>query len=489
MGYSKLDYFGYLENESFWRSKSVSLPLWVSEVVDLGGEPVCAIDFYDDIFGDDLEESRVPEDYVNGEYGAIALEITYKDGKKKGNRVTVTQGNMELYDLIDRSENFCLLSPISYAGKNRTIKNARFLYALTIEIDNIKGESGIRELFYSWERNVATLPKPTYVVCSGGGVHLYFVFDRPIPLYSNLFEQLSDIKNHLTPKYWNPYVTTMNSSKDIQFESLNQPFRIVGTKTKKDAYAMAFKVGEKIAIEYLNSFLPSELQMDRIYKSKLPLEKAKELYPKWYQRRIVEGSSCGHWNRHKPIYFDWIKKIYDGAEVGHRYNCLENLCSLAVQCNIEPGQVEKDCREVAEYLEQLTNSEDNHFTEYDILCALRTYHNADESAYRRRIDFISKKTGITLTPNKRRKKPLCRDDGTALKAARMIQDLQDPDGEWRNKSGRPIGTNKSMLISEWRRNNPNGKKIECERALGLSRHTVLKWWDSSLSVSGDEVNE
>lgn len=153
--------------------------------------------FYDDIFGDDLEEHRLPEDYRSGEYGGIAVErIPTHDSKKyRGKRVTVTEGNMELYDLIDRSNNFCMIAPISYIGKQRTNKNARYLYALVIEIDDIEPKNGIDELFYSWRRKNLTMPQPTYVVCSGSGLHLYFVFERPIPLFQNMFEQLTEVKS------------------------------------------------------------------------------------------------------------------------------------------------------------------------------------------------------------------------------------------------------------------------------------------------------
>ena len=47
--------------------------------------------------------------------------------------------------------------------------------------------------------------------------------------------------------------------------------------------------------------------------------------------------------------------------------------------------------------------------------------------------------------------------------------------DWREGNGRP---NKEQLVKQWRIDNPQGKKIECERELGLSRHTVLKWWDN-----------
>ena len=56
----------------------VQLPLWASELADRGYESVSAVDFYDDIFGEDLEEERLPEDYVKGEYAGIAIERVKK---------------------------------------------------------------------------------------------------------------------------------------------------------------------------------------------------------------------------------------------------------------------------------------------------------------------------------------------------------------------------------------------------------------------------
>lgn len=473
MGYSKLTYMDYLTKEDYWKEQGVELPKWSSEIYEKGGKPVCAIDFYDDIFGEDLEEQRLPEDYRSGEYGGIAVELIPHGEKKQGKRVTVTKGNMELYDLIDRSENFCMMSPISYAGKNRSNENARYLYALTIEIDNIQPKSGIKELFYSWNRNVFPLPKPTYIVCSGNGLHLYFVFERPIPLFRNIFEQLSEVKKHFTPLFWNKYVTTTHEKNQIQWESLNQPFRCVGTRGKRKCYALAFQTGEKVTIEYLNQFLPEELKMNAVYKSNLSLKQAKELYPEWYQKRIVrKEKGKGHWNRHQPIYYNWIEKIKSGAVVGKRYNCMENLCSLAVQCQIEPEQVEKDCREIAVIFEEMTEDEDNHFTEYDVLCALRTYHIPTEKAYRRKIEYISQKTGIELKENKRNGRK--RKDHVVL--MNTMKSLKKQLGE-EVAEGRPKGSGTAeQTVREWQESHPNGKKADCIRATGLSKPTVYKWW-------------
>lgn len=486
MGYPKLTYDDYIENIDYWHGElGVELPKWSFELSERGFQSVSAIDFYDDLFGDDLEPSRLPEDYRSGEYAAIAVELLHNGLDAKGKpkfvarRHTVTQGQQELYELIDSSDNFCMMSALSYAGKNRTNKNARYLYALVIEIDGIKEKTGIAELIYSWERKNLTMPQPTYMVCSGNGLHLYFVFERPIPLFAFMFEQMSAAKTRLTRGFWSSYVT--KEWDRVQYESVNQAFRCVGTRAKNGkAVAMAFQTGAKITIEYLNRFLPPELQMNAIYKSMLSLEAAKERYPEWYQRRIVEGGGRKHWHRHDGIYYDWIAKVRSGAEVGKRYNCLENLCSLAVQCQIPPEQVEQDCRELAEFLETLTVQDDNHFTDYDVICALRTYHKAEEAAYRRKIEYVTNKTGIHLERNKRNH----RKQTDHLRRARAVQKIDYPDGEWRNKEGRPTAESR---VRAYRDEHPDASVTEVARALGISRPTVYKWWETTPDNHGEGV--
>ncbi len=474
MGYSKLTYEEYVSNPDVFGTE---LPLWANEIAGKGYKGICAMDFYDDVFGEDLEEERLPEDYVTGEYGGIAIERVKKLDENGnpvlnekghevyvGKRTPIKKGNKALYDLIDLSDNFCIVAPISYAGRIRTNENARYMYAFCIEVDDINPKGGLSELFYSWERDVQPLPKPTYIVCSGNGLHLYYVFERPIPLWRNVFEKLTEAKKYFTPRLWTKYITTAHEK--IQYGSVNQPFRAVGNRTKNNGFVLAFEIGEKVTIEYLNKFLPADNQLDCIYKSSCSLEEAKKLYPEWYKRRIENGKPRGHWTRHKGIYHNWKQKILDGAIVGTRYNCLENLCSLAVQCTIDPHEVEKDCREIAEYFERLTIEKDNHFTEYDILCALKTYHTATEQAYRRRIEFISKKTGIPLVENKRNH----RRQEMHLKIARSTRDILHEN--WREGNGRP---SKEQLIKDYIQENPSATVTQIAKALNVSRTTVYKY--------------
>lgn len=481
MGYSKLSYDDMVEHPEVWRSdKGLVPPAWAEEISELGYKGVWAVDFYNDVFGEHLEPSRMPEDYQTGEYGAIALEIfdeftKDKKGRKKRkvHRYTVTDGCMELFDLIDESDNFVLIAPVAYAGKQRTNENARFLFALCVEIDDINPKNGINELFYTFVRGNRPVPRPTYIVCSGNGLHLYYVFERPIPLFKNIFEQFTEAKTYMTKQLWSAQIS--NAHDKIQYESVCQAFRAVGTTGKdKHKIALAFETGPKLTIEDFNARLPKKYAINRIYKSELTKKQAQELYPEWYQRIVVEKGKRGHWNRHEGIYYNWIEKCYEGAEVNHRYYCLENLCSLAVQCQIAPEQVEKDVRELAEYFETLTDSDDNHFTEYDIACAMRTYEEPTESAYRRRIEFISERTKIPLKRANRnyQKREWHLEDIRSKK-----ENMKKRGQSFKNPEGRPKGSGTAEeKVREWRLAHPEGRKADCIRDTGLSKPTVYKWW-------------
>lgn len=485
MGYSTISYDDVVKLG--WPTEA--LPLWATDVAYYGGLPVNAHQFYDDIFYGQLEPHREPGDYRTGEYGGIAVEvIPQPDGSTKGHRITFTQDG-ELYDLIDASENFILTSPITYAGYKRTAENARMLCAMAIELDDIVPDSGIHELFYSWERENAPLPRPTYVVCSGNGVHLYLAFDRPIRLFKHNYEKLTKIKYNLTRRYWTKYVCTMEHKRKtgrltgtdedaIQYEPLVQGFRAVGSRTKSGAICLAFRTGPKISVQYLNQFFTRPefiLDEHEVYgypKGKTPIAEAKEKWPDWYQKRVVEHQPRDHYHRNRGLYDWWLKKILtpDMVTVGHRYYCLENLCALGVQCDIPKKEMYADARRVAAYMDSLTTDPKNPFTKSDYRSALKTYRAHGDSAFMRRVEYVSFKTGIPIERAKRNGRP----QEIHLELARGIKKLKMSIGE-DVAGGRPTAQTK---VQDWRREHPDGRKVDCIRDTGLSKPTVLKWWDA-----------
>lgn len=424
------------------------------------------IDFYRDIFPEGSFEERGVYEY--GRYNGIAVSI--KKGSKRPKRFTVTDDFEAIADMAE-SNDFCLMSPISYAGKSRKSANARYMYALAIDLDGITErrhwdffmkqiDRGHEMLQFVWG-----LPRPTYLVSSGTGIHLYYVFEQPIPMFKNIVEGLEKLKRRLTWQAWTQGASSLHDN--VQYESLFQGFRVVGTITKDGGRCRAFSVGKKVTVEYLNRFVPEEYRANSfVYKSDLRLEDAKKKYPEWYQRRIVEKRPRNTWTCKKELYDWWIRKLKAGAEQGHRYWCIMTLATYAQKCGVPRETLEKDAYGLIPFMNTLGDE----FTEDDVLHALEAY---TDSYVTYPIDTIVLRTGIPIEKNKRNG----RKQDKHLQLARGIRELKSSMGENVSGGGRP---DKAKLVEEWRTAHPEGTKAECERDTGLSRHTVLKWWNGKV---------
>lgn len=443
----------------------------INQYLETYCEEVSPKEFYRDIFPDGELEKR--GEYIDGKYTGIAISVN--DESKKVKRFSVTN-DLEVIDELCSCNDFCLMSPISYAGKARKSENARFLYALAIDLDGIKQDDykgvpvGLYTLFYQFDGHGPSnyLPLPTYIVSSGTGLHLYYVFEKPIPLFKNIVKQLEIYKKRLTWQLWTQGVSTL--SKKVQYESLFQGFRVVGTITKNGNRARAFLLdsGKKVTMEYMNQFVPEEYRIKSFtYKSKMTLAEAKKKYPEWYDRRIEKGGAKGTWTCKRDLYDWWKRKLEEGATDGHRYWCVQTLAIYAMKAGIPREELEADAFGYIELLHSRGERDDNPFTTNDVLKALESY-NVGYMTYP--IDTISDRTGIKIEKNKRNG----RKQAIHLARARAVQALDYPQGEWRNKDGRPKAL---QIVNGWRIENPNGKKIDCHRATGLSRPTVDKWWD------------
>ena len=433
-------------------------------------------EFYRAIFPKgELQEKGV---YEKGKYNAIVVEVMKekkKNGKDRILRHTITDDLDKIDEIVDR-DNFCLMSPISYIGKERKSDNARALYALTIDLDGViikEGDDpfGLRTLFHQIE-NIERIPMPTYIVSSGTGLHLYYVFEKPIMLFPNVVKQMQKYKRELTRIIWQGYITKFEDN--IQYESLFQGFRVVGTITKKGERARAFETGKPVDMDYMNQFVDDEFKTDDfVYKSNLTLAKAKEKYPEWYEKRIVKKQPKGTWICKRELYEWWKNRMLKEAKTGHRYYCLMMLAVYARKSGIEQGELENDAFKFMEILDKLPADENNPFNEKDVIDALQAY---DDRYITYPINSISYLTDIHIEKNRRN----YRRQEVHLMGARAIQEINDKMNgtNWREGNGRPKGSTKEQIVKEYRKNNPSSKKSQCIRDTGLSKMTVYKWWDN-----------
>ena len=118
-----------------------------------------------------------------GKYNAIAVELLPKEENSVNARRHIITDDLRLLDELLKSNNFIIISPISYAGRNRIAKNARFIYAMAIDLDGVDTLQHITDLFYQMDNEI--IPRPTFVVWSGTGLHLYYQFLLPLPCFQN----------------------------------------------------------------------------------------------------------------------------------------------------------------------------------------------------------------------------------------------------------------------------------------------------------------
>jgi hypothetical protein len=374
----------YSEKEDWFLKQSLS-KFWDFKTAS-------AAEFYRDIFPEGTFEVCVgyQKEYEKTNKGNGFIVYTVDD--KKHTRMVFD----DLQDLFNLLDNECaFMSPISYFGRNRTAKNARFLYALAFDLDEV-GEEQLDSFFNFWVYH-KRIPKPTYVVNSGGGVHLYYVFKSPIPMTPKNQKALKILKYELTTKLWNEDTSGL---KERQYQGLNQGFRLVGSKTKHGEKVTCWKTGERTTVEELVSFIPKENKADvgilyRMWNSTMPLEEAKEKYPEWYEQRIKMGRKKMSWTCKRDLYDWWLRQARKASE-HHRYWYIFCLTVYAKKCEVPYEELKQDALNLIDLMNK--TAPQNPFTEDDVFAALKAYDEEHKSFTR---DEIAKLSAIEIKANKR----------------------------------------------------------------------------------------
>lgn len=408
----------------------------------------------------------------------------------------------ELGPLVDKwpgyeNVEFSTISGCSFIGRNKKKMNARMCHALIFDIDAVN-VAKLRNIIGMSETKL--IPTPTAITVSGNGVHLVYMLSEPIPLYPAKAKMLGDLKSMLTRKLWNEHTSL---DPNIQYQGLIQGYRTVGTPTKRGHITRAFKISGKVDIgELINSIDEIDIapllkpEKGEVYSKRIqkllkdkkltehmleelcyydyhtPLDEAKELWPDWYERRIVKKEELRHWKTNRAVYDWWFNIINDKkmVKVGHRRNCIYCLAAYAQKCDIDENEFIKDAFSFLDLYESLTNSEDNHFTKDDIQSAIDMYYSNDLTRMSKKA--IERLSGIKIPNKKRNSSKLHQKEH--LKRCREKRDVQLKNGEARyNVNGRPTVENK---IKEYLSAYPDERNIsKISRETGVSRPSVYKY--------------
>lgn len=480
---------------------------------------------FDALPADDVDELEKRYDVLDKKFHAgkyrvpgQPIKLTYRD-KKTGEYKDakfdqrVHSDFKELSEAIGKATAY--MAPITYYGKKANKKNARWLHAITIDLDGV-GISQLKTLIAYIQNDM--IPTPTYLVNSGHGMHLYYFLEEPVALYSNVQTAITTLKNNLASLIWVKRTSTINDHRD--FQGCTQLYRVVGSMSKLGTGypATAYLTGKPVSIEYLNSYLLKEEQVDLLEgfksggKSGHNAEYWKEVNPDWYRRVIeknfidedrrlayvnedeydVDGNKLGKDKKTKrgkaPAIYEKLKpKLLRGAIVGNRYFCMCVLFADACQCGIPYKEVQAYAYSLIDILNTGIENEEDLFTKADVDKAAAHYNSRDTNFMK--TETVEKMTGITFPHTKRNYNSqvvhcaMMRANKGVKVEAGLVRDTRfgAPEGNDPTLGGRPSA---EQTVRTYLQEHPDAKKVEVIRATGLTKPTVYKWYDKIKS----EVN-
>lgn len=445
-------------------------------IEEWNGYEVTPMEIYSDVFK--LGEGYIQRsDEPSGEFKANPLGYYKKNDEEKGHFRILFEDTFEEVLQEIQSGDFTLLNGITYFGRRNVQQYASKMFAMIFDLDGLTDDT--LNAFLSGAIVGDAYPVPNYIVLSGHGAHLYYVFEQPVSLYPYTKIQLKELKYALTDKMWNRYTST---EEKVQHQGINQGFRVVGSKAKDGApepIVRAFRVNEHpFSLDQLCRYVPEEKRVDlqQLWKeNKYTLEQSKKKFPEWYEKVVVNGDRTReYWDIAGKVHgdnpyalYDWWKRMIEsGASYGHRYFAIMALAIYGAKNDKTYDEVWDDAMSLIPFLNSLNPKEP--FTREDCEVALECYDDRYKTFPIRDIEKI---TGIPIPRNKRNG----RKQEVHLGRARVLQQYDDPEGNWRNRNGAPTAEQK---VAEYRSNHPEASVTEIAKALGISRPTVYKWWDS-----------
>ena len=459
--------------DEFMKQEHIAKNEWLAENL----QEVTPLEFYRTIFPEGSFETAggSEERKPNG----LALEVRRKEDG--GARTWVVTDDLEKFIELQDSP-FSLAAPISYFGRSRAARNALFLHALAIDIDYV-GLTELRNLIHQMNSE-RWFPKANFIINSGKGIHVYYLLDKPVPMYPNHQKYLALIKNALTRKLWNGY-TSLDENPELL--SIVQGFRIVGSPSKfgKEFPCRAFRFNPTpVTLQQLADCVSEfDDEYDAVQKGMpkeptMTLEEARKQFPDWYES-CVKHHKRG-WYLNRAVYDYWKRRLSE-IEVGHRYFAIMALAIYAKKCSyydpkknpnpVTEEELRQDAYSFLDPFEALTFDDRNHFDADDVEAALALFNDDYKTFPRKTVEKI---TALRIEPQNRR-------NGRAQKQhlgrIRAMQQFDDPEGRWRNVNGRPKGSGTAEAkVRDWREAHPDGTKSQCKKDTGLTYDTIRKWW-------------
>lgn len=420
-----------------------------NEVLSQFGDQVSPWTFYEDIF-EDLE-TEVPVVIIDEEEGSEEKKIR----------------TMTVNDAIEFAScrNDSLMGGCTYFNNWISKKSARDCYTLIIDYDNAYSGVLLQALQRDWKSaNGENFAKPTYIVNSGTGLHLYFVLSEKIPVYHSMTENLDKVYRALA----------VQQSKRVyvnrQVQWFGQDFRIAGGLNKYGWENTIFKIGEKWDIDDLAKAVDQDLHFTRYgeKRTRKPKEKGRTKYKK-----------RSGWKVNRAFYDYALENCRQKTHEGNRYLSMCALSAIAWKCAVPEEELRSD---LIGLLPEYNKGATRIIKEKEVISAMKMYN---EKAILTQRGSLENWQGWKYEPKTnrhygRQKFPRKKTDTAREKGLHntnievrgwSVRDAMYPDDEWRH-----VQESKQDLVTDWISSHPDGSVSQCAKDLQISRTTVYKYW-------------
>lgn len=458
---------------------------WKSDVLAAYGEEVSGSTFYQDYLFHQLYNEDLSYDYK--------ILLTEYDAEK-GSKVHKIDVD-EIEDYLHLSD--VALSPCLFHSNWRRKKLMNYVTAFVLDIDKLRPKTLQRFFMLFEEKRLLT---PTFIANSGSGVHFYYVLDKMLRVDSVDNEANNLIAEEIYKKLYDD-VIKKEKWKDAQRHWLGQDYRVVNSKTKFNQTAQIFKVGEVYTIKELMQYYGIKERHNERFASKSMVKYATNIardlgiappdFTSQYetstfikenkdaayqireerrrQKRAKETKKGSKRKKSGTWYNNTLFHMREHTEAGFRFSSMRALANIAYLENIPKDIFVRDIEDLANFWSSYDWHGDK-FNERNVEAIIRYYDNAGK--YKPSSEKLEEWLGYSFKRigNKRNGRSQ-KDHIVVMNKMKEIKKLLGED----INEGRPT---KEQIVQQWQQENPKGRKIDCQRETGLSRPTVLKWWNS-----------
>ena len=399
-----------------------------NSVLDNYGEKVSAATLYEDIFGDT----------------DIIIPVVILDEDENEKRIRAMSVNDAI--VFGECRNDVLIGGCTYFNNWISKKSAKDIYTFIIDYDNAYSGTLLYALQNDWKSATGEpLAKPTYIVNSGTGLHLYFVFNEPIPNYHSMTANLDKLYRELAKQQ------AKRVYAELQIQWFGQDFRCAGGLNKYNWENTIYRISDKWDIDDL----ARAVGIEDVHFTRYGEKRTHKPKPKQHKRKSTQG-----WNTNRAFYDYSLEACKQKTHEGNRYMSMCALSAIAYKCGVSKEQLEAD---LLNLLPIYNKGATRIVKEKEIKSAMKMYNERAMLAPRESLEHWQ---GWEYHPIKRNG----RKRADHIKLMNYIREELNGNKDWHGRKS------KQDIVEQWQQAHPNGRKADCIKETGLSKPTVYKYW-------------